>query len=356
MEFGISFFPNVTPAEKSAADYWTEALYLTEVADQLGYHHARTVEHYFHSYGGYSPSPMVFLSAAAARTKRLRLIPGAVLPVFGNPLKIAGEIAMVDAISGGRFECGFARAFLPHEFRRFGISLDESRARFDEGVDQIRRLLEEENVSSDGRFHSFKNVTSLPRPTQQPRPPIWTAAMTTEESFVTAGKRGFWIMSNPILGTTLANLIGIYRDSWRSAGHPGQGRIMIAFMMLCAPTRQQAFDIAREPVNAYFKTLVEAASDWGQGASTKDYPNYDKMIMGLKGETVESQIAKKAAWIGSPKDCIDMIESYNREVGGFDVASLQINTKSLPIETAEASIRLFAREVIPQVRIGAKAA
>ena len=356
MEIGIQFFPDIGPKVKSAQAYWDDALRLCDHFDALGYSHVRTVEHYFEPYGGYTPNPHIFLVAASQRAKKARLVTGAVLPVFNHPLKIAGEIGMVDAISNGRLECGFARAFLPHEFRRFGISLDESRGRFDEGVDQIRRLLEEENVTSEGRFHSFKNVTSLPRPTQKPRPPIWTAAMTTEESFVTAGKRGFWIMSNPILGTTLANLIGIYRDAWRSAGHPGQGRIMIAFMMLCAPTRQQAFDIAREPVNAYFKTLVDAASDWGQGASTKDYPNYDKMIMGLKGETVESQIAKKAAWIGSPKDCIEMIESYNREVGGFDVASLQINTKSLPIEMAEASVRLFAREVIPQVRIGAKAA
>ena len=60
----------------------------------------------------------------------MRLITGAVLPVFNNPLKLAGQIGMVDAISGGRLEVGFARAFLPHEFARFGISMDESRARY----------------------------------------------------------------------------------------------------------------------------------------------------------------------------------------------------------------------------------
>jgi len=81
----------------------------------------RTVEHYFHPYGGYSPNPLVFLSAAAAVTRSIRLVTGAVLPVFNNPLKLAGEIGMVDAISGGRLEAGFARAFLPHEFARFGF-------------------------------------------------------------------------------------------------------------------------------------------------------------------------------------------------------------------------------------------
>ena len=87
---------------------------------------------------------------------------------------------MLDAISGGRAEIGFARAFLPHEYERFGISLDESVARFDEGVKQIELLLTGENVSYDGSFHKFTNVTSLPRPTQKPRPNFWTAAFATQ--------------------------------------------------------------------------------------------------------------------------------------------------------------------------------
>ena len=52
------------------------------------------------------------------------------LPAFNDPLKLAGELAMLDAISGGRLEAGFARAFLPHEFQAFGVALDESRARY----------------------------------------------------------------------------------------------------------------------------------------------------------------------------------------------------------------------------------
>ena len=188
MEFGVQFFPSVGPARKGPAQYWGEALALTALADQLGYAHVRTVEHYFHSYGGYSPDPLIFLAAAAARTRKIRLITGAVLPVFNNPLKLAGQIGMVDAISQGRLEVGFARAFLPHEFGRFGISMDESRARFDEGLEQIRQLLTEENVTCRGRFHSFANVTSQPRPTQTPRPPFWIAALSTKDSFENAGR------------------------------------------------------------------------------------------------------------------------------------------------------------------------
>src|ERR1700738_3317844 len=141
MEFGIQFFPCVGPDEVPAADYFSDVLDLSELADELAYDHLRMVEHYFHPYGGYSPNPLLFLAAAAQRTKRIRLITGAVLPIFNHPLKLAGEIGMVDAISKGRLEVGFARAFLPHEFARFGAKLDDSRAAFDEGIETVRRLL-----------------------------------------------------------------------------------------------------------------------------------------------------------------------------------------------------------------------
>ena len=183
MEFGIQFFPNVGPEEKPAATYYDECLKLCDAVDELGFTHVRTVEHYFHVYGGYSPNPMMFLTAVAQRTQKARLITGAVLPIFNHPLKVAGEIGMLDGLSKGRLEVGLARAFLPREFRAFGRKLNESIARFDEGVDQIRRLLEEENVTCDGQFHSFEDVTSMPRPTQQPRPQFWTAALSTPESF-----------------------------------------------------------------------------------------------------------------------------------------------------------------------------
>src|ERR1700692_2679169 len=170
MKFGVQFFPNFRPADKSAEDYFAQSLDIAEEADELGYTHARSVEPYFERYGGYSPNPILFLAAAAARTKKMRLVTGAVVPAFNNPLKLAGEIGMLDAISGGRLDVGMARAFLPHEFRRFGISPAESVARFREGLEQIDLLLTQENVTHHGQFHDIVETTSLPRPTQLPRP------------------------------------------------------------------------------------------------------------------------------------------------------------------------------------------
>ena len=350
MEFGVQFFPSVGPNLKSAEQYWGEALQLTQRAEQLGFANVRTVEHYFHPYGGYSPDPLIFLSAAAALTKTIRLVTGAVLPVFNNPLKLAGQIGMVDAISKGRIEIGFARAFLPHEFARFGISMDESRARFDEGIEQIRRLLEEENVTAPGRFHSFEKVTSLPRPTQKPRPPFWIAALSTRDSFEIAGRLGYHLMGIPLVGAQMAELLKVYRDAWVAAGHPGRGRVMLAFHMFCADTREKAAAIAREPLNIYLKSIVNAASDWMTGVASKDYPNYQKMIEIISKETFETQVEKGAAWIGTPDDIRKSIAAYDSQVGGFESASLQVNFGIIDQADAEQSMALFAREVMPHFK------
>ncbi|HMK67354.1 MAG TPA: LLM class flavin-dependent oxidoreductase [Stellaceae bacterium] len=346
LEFGMQFFPDVGPEQKTAAQYFDESLRLVDFCDPYGWGHVRTVEHYFHPYGGYSPNPIVFLTAASQRTRTARLITGAVLPIFNHPLKLAGEIGMLDAISGGRLEVGFARAFLPHEFARFGVSVDESKARFAEGMEQVRRLLEEEKVAADGQFHRYPPTTSLPRPTQRPRPQFWVAAIATPESFENAGRLGHWIMAIPMAGGRMAELVGRYREAWRSAGHKGHGRVMLAFHMFCHPSRQEAAAIAREPLNRYLRSLVDAASDWTAGMSSADYPGYDKIIEGLSRETFDTQLASGSAWVGPPGDIVEQAIEYHRKVGGFESASLQVNFNTLAYEDAAASVRLFSERVM----------
>src|SRR5256885_2797622 len=282
MQFGVQFFPDVRPEEKSAEAYFTEALDLAEEADRLGYSHIRIVEHYFHYYGGYSPTPIVFLAAAAQRTRRARLVTGAVLPAFNHPLKLAGELAILDALSRGRLDVGFARPFLPHEFRRFGRSPDESVARFREGIEQVDLLLTRENVTHRGRFHTIENTTSLPRPTQQPRPKFYVAALNTPESFEFAGRMGYSVMAIPLVASRMRPLLAAYREAWKAAGHPGAGEVMLAFHLFCDADGARARAFACPFIDDYLHSLVEAASDWLDGRTSQDYPGYDKGIAKLR--------------------------------------------------------------------------
>lgn len=349
MEFGVNFFPDVGPAIKSGQQYYRESLNLVELCDRLGYHHVRIVEHYFRPYGGYSPNPIVFLSAAAQRSKRLKLITGAVLPVFNHPLKLAGELGMLDCISNGRLEIGFARAFLPHEFAAFGVSMNESRERFEEGMAAVEALLTREEASFEGRFHRFNRITSLPRPVQRPRPPFWVAAFSTEESFRKAGEEGHGIMAIPLSGAAMAPLVRAYRSAWKAAGWPGQGRVMIAFHMYCAPSDEEAFATAEPLVNAYLRSLYEAAADWGH-LTSKDYPNYDKLIEGLRTSDFRKQREQSAVLVGTPDSIARALEAFSAQVGGFEIASLQVNFHTLPETDAERSVRLFADQVMPRFR------
>jgi len=347
MEFGVQFFPDVKPEQKSGAEYFDEALLLAEKSEKLGFTHIHIVEHYFHYYGGYSPNPMLFLAAAAQRTHRARLVTGAVLPAFNHPLKLAGEIGMLDAISGGRLDVGFARAFLPHEFRRFGRTPDASMTRFREGMEQVELLLTRENVTHRGRFHAIENTTSLPRPTQKPRPKFYIAALNTLDSFAFAGRMGYSVMAIPLGGATMRPLLSAYRDAWKAAGHPGEGEVMLAFHMFCDADGDGARAFACPFVEDYLHSLVEAASDWLDGRPSQDYPGYDKVIAKLRESRAADQIASGAAWIGSPDEIIAQIRRTQHKFGGYEHASLQVNFNMVPLDDALASMRLFAERVMP---------
>ena len=347
MEFGLQFFPDVGPAEKPAAQWYRESLSLVALADELGYSHVRTVEHYFHPYGGYSPSPIVFLSAAAQLTRKARLVTGAVIPAFNHPLKLAAEIAKLDGISDGRLDVGFARAFLPVEFKNFDIPLDESVERYREGIEQIDLLLRQESATHRGRFHSFENATSLPRPTQQPRPKFFIAATVTPESFEFAGTHGYSLMVNPLSAPRLRELSALYRKAYRDAGHPGNGEVMLAFHMFVDRDGDRARAIARPQLEGYFRALAEAASGWGSGTTSSAYRGYDQKFASIQAQTFESLVDGGAAWIGTPAEVRETIARFTEAVGGFEIASLQVNFHLLPVAEARRSMELFAQEVLP---------
>jgi natural product biosynthesis luciferase-like monooxygenase protein len=350
MNVGIAFFPDVDERDKPAATYFADCLDFVADADRAGFHHVRIVEHYFRRYGGYSPNPIVFLSAAAQRSHRLRLITGAVVPAFNHPLKVAGEIGMLDAISGGRAEIGFARGFLPHEFHRFGVPMDESRARFTEGVAVVQELLSRPEVTHEGAFHRFSATTSLPRPTQQPGPPIWIAALTTPESFQLAGELGYGIMAQPVVPESLRNNLEIYRTAWANAGHPGDGRVMLAFHMYCHENGEIAREIARGPINRYLELLAEAAAEWLSGPQSADYSGYQKMIAKLREDSFETLFERGSALVGSPDEIVDLVRAYDRNCGGFEYASVQFYFSNLDREIARSSLDLLATKALPALR------
>lgn len=349
MRFGINFFPTLGPADRPAAQYYDECLRLTELADELGYHHVKTVEHYFFPYGGYSPDPVTFLAAAAARTRRLRLVTGAAIPAFTHPVKLAAKLAMLDNISHGRLDVGFGRAFLPDEFEAFQVNIDESRERFDENVEAIRRLWAEEDVVWKGRFHQFGPVTLLPRPFQRPTPPILVAAAFTPASCERAGRAGYGLLLVPSISSKerVQEMLGLHRAARAEGGHdPDGGQVHMSYNAYLSEDRDQARAAGRQQVEHYSARLVEAVASWSRTRSDA-YAGYERLVDQVKKTDYDRQLAENKVLAGTPDDVAAQLSTIRDWYGDVTV-SLQINSGTASYEEAERSLTLFARHVLPR--------
>jgi len=353
MKFGLNFFPSFRPDDAATSEYFAQCLRLAERADELGFNSVKAVEHYFFDYGGHSPNPVVFLAAIAARTRRIRPITGAVIPAFNHPLKLAAELAALDNLSQGRLDAGFGRAFIPKEFEVFGVSMEESRARFEEGIDIVTRLWTEARVTYDGRFHSLRDVRLMPRPVQKPHPPVWVAAIASPESFVWAGRRGYNLMVVPYAGDMqrVREMVRTYRAAWREAGHPpGREQIQSSLHCYVAESHRAAVEGVRPRVERYLEVFGEAVGSWA-GHASGQYAGYTKMVASIAQTTVESMLERKQALIGDPDEVIDQLR-YHVDLFGEIEPSLQVNFGGMSDAEAFRTLELLATRVMPAFPTG----
>jgi alkanesulfonate monooxygenase SsuD/methylene tetrahydromethanopterin reductase-like flavin-dependent oxidoreductase (luciferase family) len=351
---GVSFLPDCRPERRSAAAYYRDVLAVSRLADESGLDYVKMTEHYLGDYGGYCPSPLTFLAAVAAQTRRIRLMTGCVLPAFHHPVQLAAHAAMVDVLSGGRLDVGFARAWLPYEFAALGVPLDESRARFEATVGAVLRLWTEQKVTERTEFFSFRDATSLPAVLQAPHPPVWGAAIRSPQSFEWLARNGFGVLvSPPPLRSELhwsRDLLRIYLDTF-AAAHEGTGlkpRIAFSVPLYIADSDEEAYDAAIPHIKEYMAVTAEAADAWTD-VSSANYPGYENMRAAF-GKIGDDQLRYNgSAVIGSPKSVIEQIRAlceelsadvclWNVDYGGQDGASMQRN------------LRLFAERVLPHVR------
>jgi alkanesulfonate monooxygenase SsuD/methylene tetrahydromethanopterin reductase-like flavin-dependent oxidoreductase (luciferase family) len=119
-------------------------------------------EHHFID-DGYLPSILPVAAAIAARTKRIRIASGVLLMPLHNPVRLAEDIAVVDVISGGRFEFGVGIGFKLEEFASFGVPFKKRGARTNESLEIIRRVLAGESVTLKSAFFDFKTAITMIR-------------------------------------------------------------------------------------------------------------------------------------------------------------------------------------------------
>ena len=160
-----------------------------------------------------APSPSVFLSAIAQRTRRLRFGTFVyALPVH-HPLRVLEEICMLDHMSGGRLEIGFGRGSVPYEISYYGQDAEHRQQIYAERLELILKAFTAKTLTWKGQYDQFENVPMEIEPLQKPHPPLWYGAHSPD-SAERAARQGLNMVSNdpPALARAI---IARYRQVWR---------------------------------------------------------------------------------------------------------------------------------------------
>lgn len=257
MKFGILQFFSWPERRVALPTVYQRALQRIEIMDRTGYDAVWLTEHHF---SGYSvcPSIPVLGTYAAARTKNLRIGAGVTLAAFYHPLRLAEEIALLDILSDGRVNWGVGRGFDPAEFKAFAVPREESYARFREVVDIVLQAWTSERLTYNGQFFSFDNIEVLPKPLQQPHPPMWAAA-SSRDAIEWAASSGYSILMDPhSTHTEIAEKWEFYRQQLERHGYSIASRqIPMARLLAIAPTETAAVEVARQGANWLLKTYVD---------------------------------------------------------------------------------------------------
>jgi alkanesulfonate monooxygenase SsuD/methylene tetrahydromethanopterin reductase-like flavin-dependent oxidoreductase (luciferase family) len=326
-------FPDLDPPYNI---YYGQILEQIELAEELGWECFMFNEHHFLGYGGLAANPAVLLSAAAARTSRIRLGTCIAILPLRHPLQSAEDYAMVDALSGGRLEFGIGSGNTDLDYRVFDIPREEDRERLDESLEIILKAWSTDRFSHQGKFWRFEEITLYPRPVQQPHPPIWVAG-TSPGTLGWAGRRGYSIMTvgHPHPPDKVKAGVEAWRRGLSEGGYdPAKRHCQFHARTHVNESPERAREIASAAITRY-----DAISRIGRRSVKNETEAYDWEGMLATGRNV----------YGDPEQCIRAIHNAGRHYY-FDTLTTTFNFGGIAHEEIVKSMRLFAREVMPAFR------
>ncbi|MDQ1396145.1 MAG: hypothetical protein QOG64_1404 [Acidimicrobiaceae bacterium] len=193
MRFGIFFELSVPRplTRQREQEVYRNALEQAKLADQLGFATVWAVEHHFLEEYSHCSAPELFLTAVATATERIRVGHGAVVcvPEMNHPVRVAERAAVLDILSGGRLEFGTARASTFTELGGFQADPDATKMSWDEYIHVLPRMWTEERLSYEGTTFTLPERPILPKPVQEPHPPMWVT-VTSPGTELDAADRG----------------------------------------------------------------------------------------------------------------------------------------------------------------------
>ena len=317
MKFGVLQFFSWPGRRVALPTVYERALDRIRIMDTSGYDAVWLAEHHFSTY---SVCPSVHLMAmhVAGITQNLRIGTGVSLAAFYDPTRLAEEVALLDVLSGGRVNWGAGRGFDKKEFEVFGVSQEDSYPRFRENVEIVLRAWSEERLTYSGRFHQYKDVEVLPKPLQQPHPPVWIAS-SSPQAIAWSASQGHAILMDPHAShEELAGKYRAYRHGLAKHGHHNDQDTPMARLVAIGKTDSEGREIA------------EAGARWTLGSyATRRRASHANPVERYVNETIIH---------GSPERVIDELKRLEEE--------LPLNYL-LAAPLSHSSFMLLTDEVIP---------
>jgi alkanesulfonate monooxygenase SsuD/methylene tetrahydromethanopterin reductase-like flavin-dependent oxidoreductase (luciferase family) len=312
------------------SDLYEQRLQIVEQYERAGFYAYHVAEHHSTPLG-MAPSPSVFLSAVAQRTKALRFgLLVYLLPLY-HPLRLAEEIAMLDHLSHGRLEVGIGRGRSPIELMLYGRDAAEAQTVFDEALAVLQLAFSEDRINFAGKHFTFQDVPVELRPLQRPHPAFWYG-IGTPDSAEYYGERGFH-------GVTLAKpaaAFEITRRFFEASAHCGwRGRRMgICRFIVVGETDREAQDLAARAYPVWHASFIELFRRYGQ-KPVQIWP-----------ARFEEMAASGLAFAGSPLTLTRALSAQLQTIGSnYLVGQFVFGDMSLA-ESAK-SVELFASRVMP---------
>ena len=282
-------------------------------------------------------APAVILAAAAARTSRIRLTSAVTVLSAADPVRVFQEFATLDLLSQGRAEMVVGRGSSIEAFPLFGFRLDDYDSLFEEKLDLLLEIRENEHVTWSGRHRAALTGQGVyPRPAQNPLP-IWLGVGGTPQSFVRAGVLGLPLMVAIIGGETrrFRPLIDLYREAGQRAGHsPDRLKVGVHSLGYVAATTKEAAD---DFFPGYARAVTDVGKERGWPAVTR--AGFDAQ-RGPQG----------ALLIGNPEEVVEKIIRHSEALGGVSRFTFQMNAASLPHAKLMRAIEVLGTRVAPALR------
>jgi alkanesulfonate monooxygenase SsuD/methylene tetrahydromethanopterin reductase-like flavin-dependent oxidoreductase (luciferase family) len=343
MRFGICY--NVEYREeshKSPSHYYGQILEQVQLLEELGYDSVWFSEHHC---GGYSfGNPAVMATAAAVRTKRIRIGTGVSLLPLQHPIFLAEEYGMVDVLSGGRLEYGIGRGYLMHEYGWMKIPVAESHERYREAASFITQAWRSDGpMNFRGKHFDVEDYTYFPRPIQTPHPAVYASAGGTRESFRWAAEMGFHLgtaLFLPDIHEVAAN-VALYRKTLSEFGHdPKTREVMAITQMYCAEDQQQALREGKTFAENYYRFFSDLVGKFAPDSPVaKYYSTADVLAMNDRNQLM----------LGDPESLCKKI-AQSRDLIGLDFLLMEVAQGGAPHDKICSALELFAKQVIPKFR------